>query len=82
MDRKHSFFAAFGFGPAQEAALASALLRIAREGDATAETSPFGTKYLVEGNVRTPTGRTLHLRTVWIVEPSEPRPRLVTAYPA
>lgn len=43
--------------------------------------SPFGVKYVVSGLVTTPNGQTVNVTTVWIVEPSETNPRLVTAYP-
>jgi hypothetical protein len=43
--------------------------------------TPFGMKYVVHGTLRTPVGRQIVLRTVWIVPPNDPRPRFVTAYP-
>ena len=44
--------------------------------------SPYGTKYLIDGDIATPIGITARLRTVWVVEPHNKRPRFVTAYPA
>ena len=41
----------------------------------------YGMKYVVDGEVRAPTGESIEIRTVWIVEKGEVRPRLVTAYP-
>ena len=41
-----------------------------------------GAMHVVVGDSTTPTGRMIRLRTVWIVEPADPRPRFVTAYPA
>ena len=38
-------------------------------------------KYIVEGHIRTPNQAEACLMTVWIVEPEDNRPRLVTAYP-
>ena len=49
--------------------------------DITRKDSPFGVKYVVSGLVTTPNGQTVNVTTVWIVEPSETNPRLVTAYP-
>ena len=43
--------------------------------------SPYGTKYVVEGLLRTPTGDILQIQTVWIIETGQDRPRFVTAYP-
>ncbi|MFW6193616.1 MAG: DUF6883 domain-containing protein [Gemmatimonadota bacterium] len=47
------------------------------------ETNPtrHGMKYVVDGELTTPDGRTARIRTVWIAQPGNPRPRLVTAYP-
>jgi len=44
-------------------------------------TTPYGTKYVVDGRVTTPTGRELVLRTVGIVATGADMPRFVTAYP-
>ncbi|HEX3883347.1 MAG TPA: hypothetical protein VHW66_11870 [Stellaceae bacterium] len=41
----------------------------------------FGMKYTLEGPIMTPSGRTPRIRTVWIIDPGETAPRLVTAYP-
>ena len=43
--------------------------------------SPHGRKYIVEGRIETPGGRTPLVRTVWIVDQGFDTPRLVTAYP-
>jgi hypothetical protein len=44
--------------------------------------TPFGIKYVVNGVIRVPVGRSVALRTIWIsVGPDDP-PRLVTAYPS
>lgn len=43
--------------------------------------SDYGTRYIVEGELDTPDGRTPHVRTVWIIEPHQTSPRLITAYP-
>jgi hypothetical protein len=40
-----------------------------------------GTKYVVEGLVKTPSGNEVMLRTVWIVDAGQDRSRFVTAYP-
>ena len=44
--------------------------------------SPYGTRYSVDGQMRTPSGRNIRLITVWIIEKGTEVPRLVTAYPA
>ena len=43
--------------------------------------SEYGVKYVIDGVVHTPSGSALLLRTVWIIDTAEERPRFVTAYP-
>ena len=43
--------------------------------------SVHGTKYIVDGAIATPTGRSVEVRTIWIVDRGEQPPRLVSAYP-
>jgi hypothetical protein len=58
------------------------LQEVARSGLVTETvTTPFGTKYVVDGRVTTPSGRELVLRTVWMIASNEEVPRFVTAYP-
>jgi hypothetical protein len=60
----------------------SDLQEVARSGLVTETvTTPFGTKYVVDGRVTTPSGRELVLRTVWMIASNEEVPRFVTAYP-
>jgi len=57
-------------------------LKIAREGQVTKmERSPYGTKYVVDGQLETPEKGLVLIRTVWILEEGETYPRFVTAYP-
>ena len=79
---KAAFFSRFGFTPESWQTLAEALLRhAARHEVAKAEATPFGTRYVVEGGLETPDGRTPLVRVVWFVETGEETPRLATAYP-
>jgi hypothetical protein len=41
----------------------------------------FGQKYVVEGTIEGPGGRTASIVVVWIVLTAEDFPRFVTAYP-
>jgi hypothetical protein len=43
--------------------------------------SPHGKKYIVDGQIETPIGKTPIVRTIWIVDTGESIARLVTAYP-
>jgi hypothetical protein len=80
---KADLFRALGFGQDNAEVLERRLLEIAMGNPVISDIqTPFGTKYVIEGNLLTPEGRLVQLLTVWIVEPSDPRPRFVTAYPA
>ena len=79
---KARFFLAHGYHGTAPEELEQALLEIGRFRPVEKEiASPHGTKYIVEGTLKTPKGTTITLRTVWIVEPGDTRPRFVTAYP-
>ena len=79
---KALFLTNLGYDISEPGILAQELLTLAREGDVSdVQTSQFGSKYVVDGLIRTPSGATVSLRTVWIIEPDHPQPRLVTAYP-
>lgn len=79
---KARFFQSVGYQPRDASVLAADLASIARNEQVSdvAETR-HGTKYVVDGNLKTPSGSSVRIRTVWIVEASLDRPRLVTAYP-
>ncbi|MBW1676657.1 MAG: hypothetical protein JRF30_05435 [Deltaproteobacteria bacterium] len=79
---KAKYFRSLGYTEANANELADALLMIAKsEGGSKKVTTPYGTKYIVEGELVTPSGTTARIRTVWVVEPHDKRPRFVTAYP-
>jgi hypothetical protein len=48
---------------------------------ATAVDSPYGTRYSVDGELLSTSGRRLRVRTVWILESGSDKLRLITAYP-
>ena len=71
-----------GFGEDTVDLLSRGLLNIAATQEVTHEVvSPHGVKYVVEGELETPLGNVLRLRTVWIIESGHEQPRFVTAYP-
>ena len=79
---KSEFFSAKGFHRAAWHELADALRQLAGSSSVTKNmTSLHGEKYIVDGMLRTPTGQTPWVRTVWIVDTGEMIPRFVTAYP-
>jgi hypothetical protein len=79
---KAAFLRRFGFVPDAWEVLASALRQHAEAHDvASAESTVFGTRYTIEGELLSPDGRDPWMRTVWFVEEGATAPRLVTAYP-
>jgi hypothetical protein len=45
------------------------------------EDTEYGRKYVVEGLITSPSGKNVHLVTVWIILKKEITPRFVTVYP-
>lgn len=79
---KAVFFGRCGFTQERWQELASALRAHVEIHDVgKLEETPFGTRYAVEGDLSTPVGRVVRVRTVWYVERGEDFPRFVTAYP-
>lgn len=79
---KANFFRRFGFTTEAWEVLAEALQQHAREHEVTKiEPSPFGTRYVIEGTLSTPSGRTPHVRVVWFIDTGATIPRFATAYP-
>lgn len=79
---KAAFFRAIGYRRSEWTRLRDDLLGLARQGDvADEEKTTYGVKYVVDGSVKSPSGRTVRLRTVWISDEPDGLPRLVTAYP-
>ena len=79
---KAQFFLGLGFQRDDWRPLAAAFRKLV-EGQSAAKSmdSPHGRKYIVDGQIETPSGKTPLLRTVWIVDRGFDTPRLVTAYP-
>jgi len=79
---KAKFFRAFGFNETNVALLEHSLLHIAQtETVADVVQSPYGKKYILDGLLETPSGTFVGVRTVWMVQTGDARPRFVTAYP-
>lgn len=83
-DGKHKarFFQAVGFLLDDCGTLEQALLKhLAEHEVAKVEATTFGTRYVVEGIIEAPDGRTPLLRTVWFIRNEEEVPQFVSAYP-
>ena len=79
---KARFFEQCGFDREQWRELAESLCRHARTHEVVkVEPSPFGTRYVVDGKMVTPSRRRPMVRSVWFIGTGEQRPHLVTAYP-
>src|SRR5215210_4056156 len=69
---KAPFFRALGFVPEQWEILAAAFLEIALTSPVAQEMeSRHGKKYIMDGGINTPGGKTPVVRTVWIIESGE-----------
>ena len=79
---KAHFFAQFGFLPEKWELLAQALREHGQKHDIAKVTETgFGPRYLIEGELPTPAGRTPRIFTVWQLDKGQLAPRLITAYP-
>jgi len=79
---KAKFFQSLGFNKTNVHLFEESLRTIAKFKDVKdVISSPYGTKYVLDGRVKTPTGKIVKLRTVRIIEKGQNRPRFVTTYP-
>lgn len=79
---KSAFFSAFGFTLVDWRQLSSALIEHASRHEVKhISQTKHGDKYIIEGAMQTPDGRSPQVRSVWIVDVGKEAPRLVTAYP-
>ena len=79
---KAKWFRSLGYDIADPSVLEGDLLsQVKSSEDFEEKKSRFGTKYVVRGKITTPNGNQANVETVWIVESSDNRPRLVTAIP-
>jgi hypothetical protein len=79
---KALFFASFGFSPAAPQVLEQALLQHARDNLVFRfHQTPHGMKYEIAGPLRAPNGGAPVVKSVWIIDQRDGRPRFVTALP-
>ena len=79
---KARFFIEFGFRVEAWETLADALREHGQRQEVrSVRQTPFGPRYEVEGELRTPAGGTPLIRTVWQLDQGQIAPRLITAYP-
>jgi hypothetical protein len=79
---KAAFFIRCGFEVAAWQTLAANLIQHSAQHEIRNRTvTEHGVKYVIEGALTTPNGLNPQVRSVWIVDHGQIRPRLVTAYP-
>jgi hypothetical protein len=79
---KAKFFRALGFDETNVDVLEQRLIAIAHSEDVRDVVSlKHGAKYVIEGSLQTPAGNLVQVRTVWVIDAGQDRPRFVTAYP-
>lgn len=79
---KGKLFRTFGFNEENTNLFEKELLKIARSQKVKETlTSLYGKKYIIDGNMKTPIGKTIRVRTVWIIEKGQKIPRFITIYP-
>jgi hypothetical protein len=79
---KAAFFMRFGFGADEWRQLAEALLQHAAENEvARMESTHYGTRYVVDGPLRSPSGHVLNIRSAWFIDVGSEILRFVTAHP-
>lgn len=79
---KAKFFRRIGFNESNVWLLEHSLIEIAQTQEVVETlSSVHGVKYVVDGLIPAPSGKWVKLRTVWIIDQGQDRPRFVTAYP-
>ena len=79
---KARFFTELGFRADAPQVLRLALLQHAATNEVSSvQRGPFGSKYLIDGRVYGPAGRSANIRSVWFTETGRSNARLITAYP-
>jgi len=79
---KAVFFMQFGFTFERWEDLANALKQHAIDNEITVEEKTiFGTRYVIEGGLEAPDGRSLNVRTAWFIDNEGKVPRFITAHP-
>ncbi|HNQ95765.1 MAG: hypothetical protein JNJ96_03500 [Anaerolineales bacterium] len=80
---KARYFRSYGFDNENAGDLVQGLIAIAQNSPVeNSQKSVFGVKYVLDGELETPNGVMIWVRTIWIIENNTEIPRFVTAYPA
>ena len=72
----------FGYGPDNWRQLETDIRQYHLESEVdTVRETPYGTRYEIHAILKTPSGRTLNVRTIWQIDQGTGFPRLITLYP-
>jgi hypothetical protein len=78
---KAKFFSKFGYNESTiECFIADERKTIQTQDVLTATSTEYGTKYVITGPMKSPSGVTIEVCTVWVILKGEDTPRFVTAY--
>jgi hypothetical protein len=79
---KAKFFRKLGFNEDNIDVFTEAIRAVAQlENIEDMQSSSYGTKYIIDGEIETPVGKTIKVTTVWVIEKGQKRPRFITIYP-
>lgn len=78
---KAKFFRKLGFNETNVNSFEESLRAIAPKEVKEEISTAYGTKYLIDGEIKTPSGKVIKVRTVWILEGGQKKPRFITVYP-
>ena len=79
---KSKYFHSLGYDESNVSLLEESLRNVAQsQGVKEIIPTAYGTKYIIDGKIKTPSGRMVKVRTVWIIEEGQKRPRFITVYP-
>lgn len=79
---KAKFLRTLGFNEMNANLLKEGLIAIAHSGNVKdVVSSSHGVKYVIDGQLKVPVGGFIEMRTVWIIDKGQSRPRFVTSYP-
>ncbi len=79
---KAKIFRKLGFNEENADLLETALKKIAQSQEIKDVTQfEYGIKYIIDGEILAPIGKLFKVRTIWIVEIRQIKPRFITVYP-
>lgn len=79
---KAQLFIRHGFDPLEWDTFKDAIQKHAEDHPVISELGTlFGTKYIIEGSLETPSSKKLLIRSVWMIRINEQQATLITAYP-